>query len=187
MMAFSRSVARGLFGDNCAGCHGTGGQGVMGLFPSLADDAWLWGGSVEEIQDTIAHGRLGFMPAFRDTFDDRQLKDLASYVLGLSGTEVDEAAGARGEVLFQTDAGGCYYCHTSAGTGLKSQGAADLTDQVWTIADVHGAADLDTALERVAAVIRNGVQREMPHWSDRLSPTQIKLLTVYVHELSGGQ
>lgn len=187
MMAFSRSVAKGMFGDNCAGCHGTGGQGVVGLFPSLADDAWLWGGRVEDIQETISQGRLGFMPAFRDTFNDGQLDDLASYVLGLSGNEVDEAASARGKDLFQTDAGGCYYCHTHAGTGLKSQGAADLTDQVWTVADVHGAADPETRLERVAAVIRNGIQREMPHWSDRLSPTQIKLLTVYVHELSGGQ
>jgi cytochrome c oxidase cbb3-type subunit 3 len=187
MMAFSRSVAKGLFGDNCAPCHGSGGQGVIGLFPNLADDAWLWGGSIEDIQNTISQGHLGFMPAFRETFDDQQLDDLASYVLSLSGNKVDEAASARGKILFQTDAGGCYYCHTKAGTGLKSQGAADLTDQIWTLADVNGAADLETRKERVEKVISSGVQRQMPRWSGRLSPTQIKLLTVYVHELGGGQ
>jgi len=187
MMAFARSVAKGLFGDNCAACHGAGGQGVVGLFPNLADDSWLWGGSVQDIQNTIAHGHLGFMPAFRDTFNDQQLDDLATYVLGLSGHKVDEAASERGKTLFQTDAGGCYYCHTHAATGLKSQGAANLTDQVWTIADVNGAPDLAAMKERVEHVIKNGVQRRMPSWSGRLSPTQIKLLTVYVHELGGGQ
>lgn len=187
MMAFTRSVAKGLFGDNCAPCHGSGGQGVMGLFPNLADDAWLWGGSIEDIQNTISQGRLGFMPAFRETFNDQQLNDVADYVLSLSGNQVDPAASARGKILFQTDAGGCYYCHTEAGTGLKSQGAANLTDQVWTIADVSGAADLETKKKRVESVISKGVHRQMPYWSERLSPAQIKLLTVYVHELGGGQ
>lgn len=187
MMAFTRSVAKGLFGDNCAPCHGAGGQGVIGLFPNLADDAWLWGGGIEDIQRTIADGHFGFMPAFRDTFDDQQLDDVATYVLSLSGNPVDAGAGARGEQLFQTDAGGCHYCHTSAGTGLKSQGAANLTDQIWTIADVTGTDDPEARKSRVKAVIRNGVQRQMPPWSGRLTPDQIKLLTVYVHELGGGQ
>jgi cytochrome c oxidase cbb3-type subunit III len=187
MMAFTRSVARGLFGDNCAACHGAGGQGVIGLFPNLADDAWLWGGGIVDIQTTITEGRYGFMPAFRDTFNDRQLDDVATYVLGLSGNAVDTVAAKRGEQLFQTQAGGCYYCHTSAGTGLKSQGAANLADQVWTIADVGDTDDLAVRKSRVKDVIRNGVQRQMPRWSERLSPAQIKLLTVYVHELGGGQ
>ncbi len=187
MMAYTRSVAKGLFGDNCAACHGSGGQGVIGLFPNLADDAWLWGGSIDQIHKTIAEGRYGFMPAFRDTFNDKQLRDVASYVLSLSGNKVDNAARARGEKIFQTQEGGCHYCHTPAGTGLKSQGAADLTDQIWTIADVNGTDDPAVKLERVEKVISGGVQRQMPHWSERLTPAQIKLLTVYVHELGGGQ
>lgn len=187
MMAFTRSVANGLFGDNCAACHGAGGTGVIGLFPSIADDDWLWGGSVEEIEATVSNGRLGFMPAFGDALDDTQIDDVATFVLGLSGHEVDAAASARGEHIFRSEAGGCYYCHTKAGTGRKSQGAANLTDQIWTIADVNGAASLEDKHARVRQVIANGVKREMPHWSDRLSPTQIKLLTVYVHEISGGQ
>lgn len=187
MMAFTRSVAKGLFGDNCAPCHGAGGQGVVGLFPNLADDDWLWGGRVDEIHKTIANGQLGFMPAFRGTFDDGQLDDVAAYVLSLSGHEVDSASSARGKTLFQTDTGGCYYCHTKAGTGLKSQGAANLTDRIWTVVNVNGAEGIDAKKALVKEVISNGVQREMPGWSERLSATQIKLLTVYVHELGGGQ
>jgi len=187
MMAFTRSMAVGLFGDNCMPCHGAGGAGVMGLFPNLADDDWLWGGTVEDIEATITNGRYGFMPSFRETFNERQLGDIASYVLSLSGQEVDEAEAARGKDIFQTQVGGCYYCHGTDGKGMKSQGSANLTDQIWTIADVPGAQTLDEKKSLVERVVVNGVQRTMPAWKDRLDETQIKLLTVYVHELGGGQ
>ncbi len=187
MMAFTRSMAVGLFGDNCMPCHGAGGAGVMGLFPNLADDDWLWGGTVKDIETSITDGRYGFMPSFRKTFDERQLDDVAAYVLSLSGQPADDKSAQRGKNLFQTSAGGCYYCHGTDGKGLKSQGAANLTDQIWTIADVPGAETPAQKIAAVKSVVTNGVQRTMPHWSDRLDKTQIKLLTVYVHELGGGQ
>lgn len=187
MMAFTRSVTKGLFGDNCAACHGAGGVGVVGLFPNLADDDWLWGGSVAEIEATLTHGRGGFMPAFKETFNDEQLDAVAAYVLSLSGEQVDTGLATSGKAIFQSEAGGCYYCHTMEGTGLKSQGAANLTDNIWTIVDVPAAADLAAKRDVVKGVVRDGVIRKMPAWKDRLSDTQIKLLTVYVHELGGGQ
>ena len=187
MMAFVRSVTKGLFGDNCAACHGAGGAGVMGLFPNLADDDWLWGGSVEDIQATLTHGRVGYMPAFARTFNDEQLDDVASFVLSLSGHDVAADKIMRGKQLFTGEAGGCYYCHTADGSGLQSQGAANLTDNIWTIADVGAQAELGDKLAAVKNVIRNGVSRTMPAWQERLDETQIKLLTVYVHELGGGQ
>jgi cytochrome c oxidase cbb3-type subunit 3 len=52
---------------------------------------------------------------------------------------------------------------------------------------VPEAIDLEAKRERVREVIAKGVTRKMPAWHDRLSDTQIKLLTVYVHELGGGQ
>lgn len=187
MLAFTRSVARGLFGDNCAACHGVGGAGVMGLFPNLVDDDWLWGGAVEEIEHTIAEGRMGYMPAFRDTFNEEQLDAVAGYVLSLSGHEVDAGLVASGKQIFEGEAGGCYYCHTAEGTGLRSQGAANLTDNVWTVVNVPAAADDAERLTMVKKVIRDGVVRQMPGWKDRLSEEQIRLLTVYVHQLGGGQ
>lgn len=187
MMGFVRSVAKGVFGDNCAACHGTGGAGVMGLFPNLADDDWLWGGSVDAIQQTLTQGRVGYMPAFARTFNDEQLDAVANFVLSLSGHELPAEKVLRGKQLFTGDTGGCYYCHTAAGTGLASQGSANLTDSVWTIADVPGQADLNGKLAAVKNVIHNGVSRVMPAWQDRLDENQIKLLTVYVHELGGGQ
>ena len=77
MMAFTRSMAKGIFGDNCAPCHGAGGAGVIGLFPNLADDDWLWGGTVEDIEKTLNDGQIGFMPAFREAFSAEQLDDVA--------------------------------------------------------------------------------------------------------------
>ncbi len=187
MMAFTRSMAVGLFGDNCTPCHGAGGAGVMGLFPNLADDDWLWGGTVKDIETTIADGRYGFMPSFSETFSEKQLDDVSSYVLSLSGYKMQAASVTRGKDIFQTNVGGCYYCHGTDGKGMKSQGSANLTDQIWTIADVPDAGTADAQIAAVKHVIVNGVQRSMPHWSDRLDSTQIKLLTVYVHELGGGQ
>lgn len=187
MMSFARSVAKGIFGDNCVPCHGAGAAGVIGLFPNLADDDWLWGGKPEEIEATISQGRYGFMPAFKSALNDKQLDDVTGYVLSLSGHEIDSEVIARGRDIFLGNEGGCYYCHTTSATGMKSQGAANLTDAVWTIADVTGAKSLQAKQAVVRKVIENGVQRRMPAWSERLTPEQIKLLTVYVHELGGGQ
>lgn len=185
--AFMRSYAKGLFGDNCAACHGSGAAGVLGLYPNLVDDAWLWGGTTADIQQTILHGRNGYMPAFSATFNESQLDAVASYVLSLSGHEGDAEKVAMGEKIFNGKEGGCYYCHTTAGTGLKSQGAANLTDSIWTVAKVPDAQTYEGQLAAVKQVIHNGIQRQMPAWEGRLSDGEIKILTAYVYSLGGGQ
>ena len=38
-----------LVANRCATCHGAGGRGAKG-YPRLADDVWLWGGSLNEIE-----------------------------------------------------------------------------------------------------------------------------------------
>lgn len=185
--AFAYSMAKVMFADNCAVCHQAGGAGKVGLFPNLADDSWLWGGTYKDIQQTITYGRHGFMPSFRPTFNKEQLGDVANYVLSLSGHKVDEAKAKKGDKIFNGQTGGCYYCHTHAGTGLTSQGSANLTDDIWTIANVNGEPTLKGKLAVVEHVIINGVSRTMPAWKRRLSPADIKVLAFYVHELGGGQ
>lgn len=188
MMGFVNSMAKGLFGDNCAACHGVGGTPAMiGQYPNLGDDAWLWGGDIHSIETTIKGGRMGYMPAFAATFSDEQLDQVASYVLSLSGHQVDATKAAAGQKIFQGETGGCYYCHTKEATGMASVGSANLTDAIWTVADVPGAANDEEKLARVRAVIKGGIQRTMPTWDGRLSAAEIKLLTVYVHSLGGGK
>lgn len=182
--AFMRSYAKGLFGDNCAACHGSGGAGVIGLFPNLVDDEWLWGGSTAEIETTLRQGRGGFMPAFGPTFNPEQLDAVATYVLSLSGTEGLESASdkiAMGQKIFQGKEGGCYYCHGTDAKGLTSQGAPNLTDSVWTVANVPGTEGFEGKKEAVKKVIVHGIQRKMPGWEGRLSDGEIKLLTAYVY------
>jgi cytochrome c oxidase cbb3-type subunit 3 len=189
MMEFVRSVGKGLFGDNCAACHGRGGQGVIGMYPNLTDDDWLWGGKMAKINETLVQGRNGFMPAFGPVLKPEQLDDVAEYVLTLSNEAQPSEASARGKDIFQGQVGGCYYCHGADGKGIPSQGAANLTDKIWAIVNVP---TLKTAQEKQAALktfITNGVNnnRVMPGWKDRLSSTDIKLLAVYVHQLGGAQ
>lgn len=186
MMAFTRSMAKVLFADNCAACHGVGGTPAqIGQYPNLRDDAWLWGGDIEQIHQTITNGRNGFMPAFGDALSGAQIEEVANYVLSLSGQEVDAAKADAGRAIFQGKAGGCYYCHTTSGKGMYAQGAANLTDAIWTVADVPGASDSAGRVAAVGKVIRNGVHRQMPAWGGRLDETQIKLLTLYVQSLGG--
>jgi cytochrome c oxidase cbb3-type subunit III len=190
MLAFTQSVGRQLFGDNCAACHGSGGQGVVGLFPNLADDAWLWGGTPQQIQQTIINGRNGYMPGFGNVLSDQQLTDVATYVLSLSGlAPADGDAAKSGEAIFQGSEGGCWQCHTREGTGLPSLGSANLTDAIWTLVDVPGADGLEAKVQAVKNYVSHGVLggRVMPAWKGRLDPTDIKVLAVYVHQLGGGE
>ena len=73
----SLALAHGkaAFAENCAPCHGAGGQGGKG-YRNLTNDDWLWGGKLEDIQQTVTHGirdyadkdtRASPMPAFGAT------------------------------------------------------------------------------------------------------------------------
>lgn len=184
---FAYSMAKVLFADNCAACHQTGGAGVVGSYPNLADDDWLYGGSFNDITHSITHGRNGFMPAFATSLSAQQLDDAAEYVLSLSGNSMDAARTARGKTIFNGQVGGCYYCHGKSARGMKSTGAANLTDSIWTIANVPGQSSLADKKAVVKNVISKGVNRKMPAWDERLSKTQIKILAFYVYQLGGGQ
>ncbi len=211
MVAFVRAAGQSLFGDNCAACHGRGGQGVVGLYPNLADDDWLWGGTMEHIQSTLYQGRVGYMPAFNEILSEQQLDDVSRYVLTLSGTIPPSEASKRGEAIFQGHIGGCSQCHGNDGKGLVSQGSANLTDRIWTIADVNKPRNEDAKVAAVKKLVSGGVIniRNMPAWQEtafvevdlgngeksvttngaqnRLSDEEIKILAVYVHQLGGGK
>lgn len=184
--AFAYSTAKVLFADNCAACHQAGGAGVMGLYPNLADDAWLWGGSYQNIEDTIRNGRKGSMPGFKANLSAAQIDHVADYVLSLSGEKVNAASAAKGKTVFE-GAGGCFACHTKEGTGQIAMGAANLTDKIWTVADVQGAKSLADKKTAVKAVVSKGISRDMPAWEGRLSEADIKMLTYYVHQIGGGK
>lgn len=183
---FAMSLAKVLFADNCATCHQAGGAGLIGMYPNLADDAWLWGGDYAHIEKTIRDGRNGNMPGFARTLSAQQIEDVSEYVLSLSGQSGDAAKVKRGAAVFN-GAGGCVACHTSAGTGNIALGAANLTDQIWTVAKIETGMAHAQKQKAIAAVVSNGISRKMPAWGQRFTDTEIKMLTFYVHELGGGK
>ncbi len=188
LSSFVTSAGKPLFADNCAACHQSGGGGKIGSYPNLADDNWIYGGSYEKIQETITKGRHGYMPPFAEALDAGQIKALASYVLSLSGNHADAALAAQGKDLFHSNTAACFYCHGDDAKGRQDIGSANLTDKVWLWANVPGAADDAGKLAEVEKVITGGLSKGvMPTWEGRLNQEQIKLLTVYVHELGGGK
>jgi cytochrome c oxidase cbb3-type subunit 3 len=184
LQAYALQVGQSVFSDNCAGCHGAGGTGAKG-YPNLRDDVWLWGGSLEDIQHTIAVGvRSGHphargdtvMPSFgRDgMLTEAQVSDLTEYVVALSHRKADAAAVARAR---QTFADQCSACHGPAGTGDVARGVPNLTDADW----LYGSSR-----EAIHDQIWNGRNGVMPTWEARFSPETVKALAVYVHANAGG-
>lgn len=179
---YTRASSRVLFGDYCSGCHGAGGAGGPN-YPVLADDDWLYGGSVETIVQTLINGRKGIMPSHAKVLSAEQIDQLAAYVVGLSEGKDDEA----GKQLYMSS--GCLACHGVDGKGMQALGSANLTDAVWRFNEpdllasarhtiAHGVNDANDPKTREAV---------MPAFGDRLSQDEIKKLAVYVHILGGGQ
>lgn len=186
LMQFVNSAGKTLFSDNCAPCHQSGAQGKIGFAPNLTDDHWQFGGTYENINQTIVAGRRGMMPAFKATLNDEQITQVANYVLSLSGEPHDAEAAKAGDALFHGVAA-CFSCHGAEGKGMIEIGAANLTDKIWLWPDVPAQKDVAGKVNAVKHVIAEGLDRGvMPAWGGRLKPEQIKLLTVYVHDSLGG-
>jgi cytochrome c oxidase cbb3-type subunit 3 len=187
MRAFALAGGRGAFANNCASCHGAGGQGAIGGFPSLADDDWIWGGSLEAIQHTIRHGiranesddqRQSMMPRFgADNLLTRaQIDDVAEHVLSFSNRVTNAAAATRGAAIYAEQ---CASCHGERGEGNPEFGAPRLSDQIW----LYGGSKRE-----IVAMISNPRAGVMPAWGQgRLDPAIVNMLTVYVHSLGGGE
>jgi cytochrome c oxidase cbb3-type subunit 3 len=77
-----------------------------------------------------------------------------------------------------SDKGGCYDCHARDARGDGAIGAPNLTDSIWLYGD-GGARWIYDSI----AYGRAGV---MPAWADRLSPAQVRAVSLYVYSLSHG-
>ncbi len=186
LLSLALAHGKAAFAEDCAPCHGSGGQGSKG-YRNLTNEDWLWGGTLDDIQTTITHGiradydkdtRSSAMPAFgRDgVLRPEEIRQVASYVRTLSKLEpeagVDVAAGKK---VF---ADNCAVCHGDDGKGNLAMGSANLTDGL----QLYGGDFKD--LIQTITYARNST---MPAWGARLDPVTIKSLAVYVHSLGAGQ
>lgn len=183
LMANVTETGKALFGENCAVCHGVKATGGPG-FPDLTAGAWLWGGDPDVIAETIRVGinstdadtRVSQMLAFgKDGLLDRQqISDVVAYVRSLSAASdgsTPEQLAAGQKVFAET----CASCHGENGKGLTDFGAPDLTDAHWIYGGSAGA---------IYETVYAGRQGHMPHWSERMTPAEIKLLALYVEQLA---
>ena len=94
LLTLALAHGKAAFAEDCAPCHGSGGQGSKG-YRNLTNEDWLWGGTLADIQQTITHGiradydkdtRSSAMPAFgRDgILKPEEVQQVASYVRTLS-------------------------------------------------------------------------------------------------------
>ena len=180
LSAYTEASAKVLFGDNCAPCHGSAGQGGPG-YPVLVDDNWLWGGTVENIEQTLTLGRKGIMTAHGKILKPEEVDELAQAIVDRKPTSTP---------LFLQK--GCIACHGMDGKGMSILGSANLTGAIYRFVPEGD----QTVLDSVKYTIMHGVndpsnpmsrQAEMPKFGDRLSKDEIKKLTVYVYKFGGGQ
>ncbi len=197
LLQYTLASSKVLFGDYCAGCHGSGGQGNPG-YPVLADDDWLYGGSLAKISESVTNGRKGAMTAHATILTEAEIDALAHFTVELA----DGGEGsAEGWALYNEK--GCVACHGAEANGVLAElptgeivtvGAANLTDSIWRFRP--------GGFESAKHTIRYGVNQAgvdqtrdavMPAFSQvgqldgKLTPQQIKMLSVYVHQLGGGQ
>lgn len=186
--ALMNAAVRGgasAFKVHCVQCHGSGAAGFTG-YPNLNDDDWLWGGDLKAIEYTLVNGirnpgvegtRFSQMPAFgRDgLLESGQIADVVSFVRMLGGAEQASESSRRGAAVFEAN---CAVCHGADGTGDRSQGAPNLTDEIWLFGGDR-AAITDTVV--------NSRQGVMPAWGGRLDPVTIRMLAAYVHSRGGGE
>lgn len=167
----AHAIGERLFMGNCAQCHGSDARGSKG-FPNLTDKDWLYGGTPEKIIETITRGRVGVMPpmaAAVGTPDD--VKNVANYVLSLSGEPHDSVRAGLGKAKFTA----CAACHGIGGVGNQALGAPNLSDRVW----LHGYGEA-----AIIQMINSGKHNEMPAQEGRLTEAQIRMVASYVWGLS---
>jgi cytochrome c oxidase cbb3-type subunit 3 len=122
-----------LYSHNCAACHGSNGNGGVGVplaLPSFIDSV-----PDDYLRKTIRHGRPGrVMPAFR-LLSDAQVDAIVSHVRGFGKVKAPvlsdqpvKGDSKHGEQLFQKYCAACHGVdgHGSKGTGVTYSRPRDL-------------------------------------------------------------
>jgi cytochrome c oxidase cbb3-type subunit 3 len=186
LLDFALAYGRAQFAVNCVSCHGAGGVGAVGGYPNLNDDDWIWGGDLENIYLTIAHGvrneadpdaRFSMMPVYgaEGLLSRAEIADVTQHVLAYTGRATDAEAAERGAVIWEEN---CAACHGEDGRGGREVGAPNLADNIWLYGG--SAQEIQAQIWRP----RHGV---MPPWVDRIGETAVKSLAVYIHAQGGGE
>jgi cytochrome c oxidase cbb3-type subunit 3 len=168
-VALMKSAQR-VFDRNCAVCHGYDAAGQADYFPDLTDTEWQWGGTPEQIEQSIRAGRNAVMVGWSQILGDEGVSNVVGYIKQI-GT--DGAEGHPGQKQYSQF---CFACHGTDGTGNVLLGAPNLVDDIW----LYGGDD--EALLHSVGIGRAG---KMPAFGERLDDTQIRLLIALLIKGSG--
>lgn len=100
-LADAQGIAAGkkIFTGTCFPCHGANGEGNA-VGPNLTDKYWLHGGALGNIFKTITIGVPDKgMQAWGKTFSPTDIKNLASFVLSLQGTNPPNGKAPQGDLF----------------------------------------------------------------------------------------
>jgi len=184
LMEAATSAGRIIFAENCQACHGAGGGGAPG-FPALAAGNWIWGGTLDDIRQTVTYGirsghdkaRQSQMPRFGldGILKPEEIQAVADYVMTLYGETKPSPRLEAGRRVFAEN---CAVCHGDAGQGNREVGGPRLASR----AHLFGS-DRNSVVERIG----NPKMGVMPNWNTRLGEAAIKSVTLYVHSMGGGE
>jgi cytochrome c oxidase cbb3-type subunit 3 len=182
LLAVAQTAGRIAFANNCQPCHGAGGGGNPG-YPALAAGNWLWGGTLDDIQQSVSFGirsghdeaRQSQMPKFAadGLLKPAEIEQVADYTMTLYGKPAGDTA--AGQKLF---ADNCAACHGEKGEGKREIGAPRLAGRAHLNGDTR---------EAVVGQIANPRMGVMPNWNTRLDLATVKSVALYVHGLGGGE
>lgn len=162
-------IGRSLYANYCSQCHGANALGAPG-FPNLTDDVWNWGGSPQQIEQSILHGRTGVMPALGAVLQgDGAVDEMVEFVRNMADG-MDTASPAHGRYMSV-----CIACHGPTGAGMQALGAPSLADDRWLYGSTPAA---------VRKSIVEGRSGQMPAHADLLGEDRARILAAYVYSLS---
>ncbi len=181
LLKFALSGGSFSFQNNCSVCHGQDALGATG-YPNLRAGAWMWGGKIEDIYQTLKYGirstheetRESAMAAFgKDKIlSKEQITSLTNYILNLNNSDYQDSGAKK---LYAEH---CASCHGNNAEGSQDQGAPNLRDAIW----LYGSD-----FSSIYNVIFNGKAGVMPYWEKKLDDSTIRQLAIYVHQLGGGK
>ena len=161
-----------LFLAHCSKCHGIDGKGYVG-FPNLTNGNWLYGGTPDAIEESIANGRQSLMPPMGAAVgSDQDIDNVVAYVRSLNGYKVNAQFAAKGKVKFKQV---CAVCHGINAKGNTTIGSPNLTNNQW----IFGGSP-----KIIKETILHGRSGDMPEHKDTLSKVEIRVIAAYVYQMS---
>jgi cytochrome c oxidase cbb3-type subunit 3 len=87
------AAGKTIFVKSCAACHKETGAGDVG--PNLTDNYWLHGNDIRDVFKTIRYG-INAMPQWQNTYSNKEIALVASYVKSLHGSNPPAAKAPQG-------------------------------------------------------------------------------------------